>query len=253
MLIGGHLASRNDAEFLLAEKFDFGEVVFRNDSEFGLLPQDITQPGAWGPLPLLGHAPREGNPSDLRNIWEVYFPRILNCTELAGRAGISLLTVHLWMDTRFIAADIIAEKRRFLREAVTHATKHGVTLGLENLSESAQDMANTIDAAPGLAITLDVGHAQLLQAENTSVSIIRLCGSAVRHLHLHDNRGGNSVKDDLHLPIGHGVIDFPSVLAELQNACYEGTATLEVEQRDLVSCRATLMSLLGASSSAPGA
>jgi hypothetical protein len=46
---------------------------------------------------------------------------------------------------------------------------------------------------------------------------------------LHDNRGGQSQADDLHLPIGVGTVDFAAILASLVRAGYDGTMTLEVE------------------------
>ena len=48
-------------------------------------------------------------------------------------------------------------------------------------------------------------------------------------MHLHDNRGGQSKDDDLHLPIGAGTVDFPGIMASLVLAGYCGTLTLEVK------------------------
>ena len=48
-------------------------------------------------------------------------------------------------------------------------------------------------------------------------------------MHLHDNRGGQSKDDDLHLPIGAGTVDFPGIMASLVSAGYDGTLTLEVK------------------------
>jgi sugar phosphate isomerase/epimerase len=48
-------------------------------------------------------------------------------------------------------------------------------------------------------------------------------------VHLHDNRGGQSKDDDLHLPIGDGTVDFPGIMASLLRVGYDGTMTLEVK------------------------
>lgn len=84
-----------------------------------------------------------------------------------------------------------------------------------------------------LALTLDIGHAQLLTDRNRSLDYLEQWPHRIRHVHAHDNRGGSKVEDDLHLPIGEGSIDFPSVLHALQKAAYSGTVTLEVPHEHL--------------------
>lgn len=45
----------------------------------------------------------------------------------------------------------------------------------------------------------------------------------IRHVHLHDNHGGSGVAADLHLPIGHGCVDFAGILGLLRKAgCDDG-------------------------------
>ncbi len=100
---------------------------------------------------------------------------------------------------------------------------------LENLSETAEDFEPVIDQVPDLGLTLDVGHANLGGSENKSIAIIEKFGRLIRHVHLHDNRGGQSKDDDLHLPIGTGTVDFPGIMAALLRAGYDGTMTLEVK------------------------
>jgi sugar phosphate isomerase/epimerase len=100
---------------------------------------------------------------------------------------------------------------------------------MENLSETAEDFEPVIDQVPDLGLTLDVGHANLGGSENKSIAIIEKFGRLIRHVHLHDNRGGQSKDDDLHLPIGTGTVDFPGIMAALLRAGYDGTMTLEVK------------------------
>jgi hypothetical protein len=73
---------------------------------------------------------------------------------------------------------------------------------MENLSETAEDFEPVMDEVPDLGLTLDVGHANLDGAVNKSIAITEKFGNLIRHVHLHDNRGGQSKDDDLHLPIG---------------------------------------------------
>jgi hypothetical protein len=50
-------------------------------------------------------------------------------------------------------------------------------------------------------------------------------GDRLRHVHLHDNRGGSQ---DLHLPLGAGNLDTRRHVRALKAAGYDGTITLEV-------------------------
>ena len=100
---------------------------------------------------------------------------------------------------------------------------------MENLSETAEDLEPVINEVPSLGLTLDVGHANLGGSENKSIAIIEKFGKLIRHVHLHDNRGGQSKDDDLHLPIGAGTVDFPAIMASLMSTGYNGTMTLEVK------------------------
>lgn len=104
-----------------------------------------------------------------------------------------------------------------------------VTINLENLSETAEDMEPVLDEVPHLGITLDIGHANLYSAENKSIPMIRKLGKSISHVHLHDNFGGDSPKDDLHLPIGDGNVDFRSIFKALLRIDYDRTITLEVK------------------------
>jgi sugar phosphate isomerase/epimerase len=55
-----------------------------------------------------------------------------------------------------------------------------------------------LDALPELGFHLDIGHANLSVPENTTQDVIAAFGTRLRHVHLHDNKGGSQ---DLHLPL----------------------------------------------------
>ncbi|MGC8602599.1 MAG: sugar phosphate isomerase/epimerase family protein [Desulfomonilaceae bacterium] len=123
----------------------------------------------------------------------------------------------------------MTEKIRAFKEIVQYNQKNSVAINLENLSETAEDFDPVIDDVPGLGLTLDVGHANLGGSENKSIAFIEKFGKLIRHVHLHNNRGGQSQYDDLHLPIGDGNVDFATIMTSLMNAGYDGTLTLEVK------------------------
>jgi sugar phosphate isomerase/epimerase len=65
--------------------------------------------------------------------------------------------------------------------------------------------------------------------ENTTEELLAHFGPRIRHVHLHDNKGGTA---DLHLPLGSGTMDFRRQLAALKSIGYDGTITLEVFSAD---------------------
>ena len=114
-----------------------------------------------------------------------------------------------------------------------YGNEYGITVCIENLSERTESFGPAFDAIPDLRMTLDIGHAQLLSQQNTSFRFIEDHFSRIAHLHVHDNRGGTSVKDDLHLPLGEGIVDYPAIMASLINRGYDSTITMEVKSKDM--------------------
>ncbi|MHB8204736.1 MAG: sugar phosphate isomerase/epimerase family protein [Desulfomonilaceae bacterium] len=133
------------------------------------------------------------------------------------------------MDRRIVSSLMLTEKISALKEIVEYGRKNSVGINLENLSETAEDLEPVMNEVPILGLTLDVGHANLGGSENKSIAIIEKFGKLIRHVHLHDNRGGRSQTHDLHLPIGDGTVDFAAIMTSLMSAGYDGTLTLEVK------------------------
>ncbi len=233
MLFGGHVTSSEDVVFLTSHGFDFGEVVFRDGVETGHFKDLATSLPRDKNFFLIGHGPAEGPPNDLENLWQVYYPKLMRTLEAAEQLDIHFLTVHLWFDPRFVKPHVCNEKLKFMEELAQAASPHGILISLENLSENASDLALVVQRISGIALTLDVGHGQLLADRNTSYDIVNELYPWIGHVHLHDNYGGNSVKDDLHLPIGSGRVEIEQILLRLIEKGYTGTATLELKPHEL--------------------
>ncbi|MBI5248623.1 MAG: sugar phosphate isomerase/epimerase [Desulfomonile tiedjei] len=240
MLYGGHIKAPEDIDFLRKLKFDFGEVIVRDKASRSLWANSGVTNQYDDGFFLVAHGPHEGPPNDLNNIWNTYIPALAETVDIIERMGISFLTIHSWMDPRFVKTSVLEEKKNALRRIVDYGRQHKVVISLENLSENAADFEAVLNVVPDLAVTLDVGHGQLLTETNTSFGIIERLGSSIRHVHLHDNRGGTGVRDDLHLGIGEGIVDFPGILRALVGSGYNGTMTLELEKYDLQKGRAKI-------------
>ncbi len=87
---------------------------------------------------------------------------------------------------------------------------------VENLPgkfNTAAQLGSLLDAVPGVGFHMDIGHCNLLVEQNTADELLATYGKRLRHVHLHDNKGGGA---DLHLPLGTGTIDVPHYVRSLR-------------------------------------
>lgn len=123
---------------------------------------------------------------------------------------------------------IIDRNIQTISELLVVGRNLGVGLMIENLPGSfntVRQMGELLDAIPELGLHLDIGHANLLVDHNTADDLLAVYGKRLRHVHLHDNKGGSA---DLHLPLGVGTVDTAHFVRALQASGYDGTITLEV-------------------------
>jgi sugar phosphate isomerase/epimerase len=178
---------------------------------------------------FLAHGPEEGKAQDPGFLKNEMLPRINRITECLPELGIELLTIHFWLDRRFIEPRIIDQKIALLRSMAEHAAAQGVQLCVENLSEQAQDFKQAFDEIEPLGMTLDIGHSELLSEKNTAYDFLAQYPEKIYHMHVHDNQGGSDQSDDLHLLPGQGIIGFRPILKAAGRQGYNRTMTLEVE------------------------
>ena len=234
--LGGTARSPDDVISLHKLGLRFAEIAITEPSNFGLLLNEYRARSRETGLYYLCHGPREGDPNDIHTLETIYFPKLLQVLSIMPELEMRLLTVHLWLDTRFVRGETIVYKTGFLKRLTERAGSGGITVCLENLSEKAEQLTGVFAAVPVLNLTLDLGHAELLSRENTSFGFLEKCLDRIKHIHLHDNLGGTSADDDLHLPVGEGKIDFHEIFQRLHAARYKGTITLELRLDQIKSC-----------------
>ncbi len=151
------------------------------------------------------------------------------CLEVFAALGASWMNLHPdrqapFSDRRFV----IDRNLQTIRELLVTARKVGVGLMIENLPDgfnSVRELCGLLDPVPEVGLHLDIGHANLMVQHSTADELLKTYGHRLRHVHLHDNKGGNA---DLHLPLGSGTIDTRHYVCALQRYGYDGTITLEV-------------------------
>ena len=244
IVLGGTAKSPEDVRKLHDLGLAFAEIPIRDPSTFSR--RVARYQGLKESLGVfyLCHGPLEGDPNDILSLERVYLPKILALLPFMKDLEMPLLTIHLWLDPRFVRRDVIDFKITMLNRILKKTGVAGVTLCIENLSENADDFMVAFTALPQLFMTLDLGHAQLLSEKNTSHGFIERFSDRIKHVHVHDNRGGQSQADDLHLPPGEGIVDFKSIMGELQGKDYRGTMSLELTPLEIKRCLHPLRDLI---------
>jgi len=120
-----------------------------------------------------------------------------------------------------------------LNDLLPISRQTGVGLMIENVPgafNTAAQVGELLDPLPDVGLHLDIGHCNLMNAVNTEQEIMDSYGARLKHVHLHDNRGGDL---DLHLPLGSGNINIEEALRILKHSGYDGTITLEIFAGDI--------------------
>jgi sugar phosphate isomerase/epimerase len=230
---GGRAHNAAELKQVAALGLAFAEISATRDGGLFDSPGELVRAAKrWG-LTYLVHAPNEGDPCELERLEGTFFQKILRLIDLCADIRADLLTVHFWMDSRFLAEHVVRRKREIFARMARHGARKGVSVCLENLSERPEDLEPLMAACPEAGLTLDVGHGELFAPRNRAFEYIAQWPWWIRHVHVHDNLGGDRVEADRHLPIGEGVIDFPTIFAALIAAGYAGRVTLEVPLEDL--------------------
>ena len=156
------------------------------------------------------------------------------CVEVFAQLGVSWMNIHPSREPPMHPRTFALEQNlHSLQELLPFARERGIGLMLENLPghfNTVRQLAPLLDALPELGLHLDIAHANLDVEDNTTDKLLAAYGSRLRHVHLHDNKGG---EDDLHLPLGVGTIEVAHYVRLLRAQGYDGTITLEVFSPDL--------------------
>ncbi len=234
--LGGTARSPEDVITFHKMGLQFAEIPITDPDNFSGLKDNYK--GLLKELSIyyLCHGPQEGDANDIESLEETYLPKLMHILSIMPELQMKLLTFHLWMDTRFVDKNAIEYKIGLIKRITEQAKKSGITICLENLSEKSSHLKKVFAVFPFLGLTMDLGHGQLLSKEHTGFGFMRTYPERIKHIHLHDNRGGSSHNDDLHLPVGDGVIDFENIFKMLKSTNYKGTITLELQPDEIKKC-----------------
>ncbi len=236
-IIGGRAHSIEQIHELGRIGYPFAEISLYVPEDVERNLDELLRLKALYGITYLAHYPNEDDAFDAKILEERFVPRMKRLLELSRGLGITKGTFHFWMDQRFISREVSTRKIELAAEMVSSAKHAGVILFVENLSERSYHFMPMFHRIPDLKMTLDIGHGQLLSRENTSFGFIENCFPRIAHVHVHDNHGGRSPKDDIHLSLGEGAVDYRRILSLLQEKGYNSTVSMEVKLSDMDKTR----------------
>ena len=161
------------------------------------------------------------------SVREMSVIELIKIMNMASELDIKTVTIHPGLYSMVVSGledrSVMAAKRS-LRTLDRMAQECGVRLCVENmpgfkffLGQTADQMSELLEGT-NLPICLDIGHANTTGQLN---EIIDTLGNRIMNVHIHDNDG----KQDQHLTIGEGTVDFEDCLKRLSS--YGGRYIIE--------------------------
>jgi sugar phosphate isomerase/epimerase len=148
------------------------------------------------------------------------------CAKIFSALGSGVMNIHpSYFCPPAMRNNIIDLNVEALKPIVEMAAPYGLTVVLENF-KAPFDRVSTIkgmmDEVPGLALHLDFGHTNF--GKDNHYVFCKKLGRDIRHVHFSDNRG----REDNHMPLGVGSINWHNAVKSLKAIDYDETITLEV-------------------------
>jgi sugar phosphate isomerase/epimerase len=148
------------------------------------------------------------------------------CAAIFADLGARVMNIHpSYFCPPAMRKSIVDLNIEALKPIVAMAASYGLTTVFENFQapfDRVSIIERIMDEVPGLALHLDFGHANFGQ-DNYAVFCKKL-GHNIRHVHFSDNRG----REDNHMPLGVGSINWKKAVKSLKAIEYDDTITLEV-------------------------
>ncbi len=225
---GGQAAGAEGVEFLAANGFDFADINLNELEKVEAEAEGMLAAASGAGMFFVAHAP------DKRVDDDEGLAEISAAIRAAAPFRPRTVTVHPILASPSNTPEIMERKLREIGTLSRLAMENGTRLSLENTAEAAPDFSQALAAWPDVVLTVDVGHSELLSEQNKAVSFIEAWPDRIGHVHMHDNIGGDTYYEDLHLPLGEGQIDFAPIMRALAGLDGEVTITFEMPRQKAV-------------------
>ena len=223
---GGQAAGLEGITVLASHGFDFADLNLNELDKIRRDENGMLKAAKKAGMFFVAHAP------DLRVDNDEGMKGISEAVRYAERFRPRTITIHPILAPRSNnKPETIDFKIRQIGVLAEMAESYGARISCENTAEDPIDMKALLDAHPGVVLTIDIGHSELLGDENKSLGFIKTYPDRIGHIHIHDNIGGDTYYEDLHLPLGEGRIDFAPILTALKELPRDITITFEMPRQ----------------------
>ncbi len=202
------------------------------------LKNEITKATQEHDMRIIAHLPTFVSIADLyKSIRQASLRETIAALETASELDVQKVVLHPPYTTglgKFLPKKVRNYGLSSLEKILERARDLNISVCLENMFTKGgslttpRDFKSIFEEFPNLLLTLDIGHAFVAGGLNNVLEFITILGNRIGHVHANDNLG----KEDNHLPIGTGLIDFPQVLEDLKSSGYKDSMTVEVFSRD---------------------
>jgi sugar phosphate isomerase/epimerase len=168
--------------------------------------------------------------SPVNAIREAAINDAIACLGFFKEAGAELVTVHPDPGVGAVETKSTISLNALSFKIISdEAAKHDLTIVVENVPgvfSSVEALGSILNSVPALRFHLDVGHAFVRR--NRFRQLLGAFKDKLSHIHLSDNR----LRDDDHMPLGTGSINWEDVVPSIRRTGYDSTFTLEVFSGD---------------------
>lgn len=172
--------------------------------------------------------------SPIKRLKEASTQELIEHIRLFSKLGVELVSIHShWYQPNSAREEIVERIIASLIKLVAVAKQYDIKIMLEHqpngFLNTPESLLPIFSAVKGLLFHLDVGHAQVSGGvKNLTKEFLLYFNDKLAHVHFSDNKG----KNDDHLPIGSGIIDWEDAIRQLKRNNYNKTITLEIFVED---------------------
>lgn len=168
--------------------------------------------------------------SPVQRVRQAAIESVCDTFETFAHLGAKFVNVHMSPGIHlFDLQDTLRWIGESFAELAERAEPYGIRIMVEHIPKpdyKIADIRTVLDADERIGFHLDVGHAFVKQ--DRLEGLLKAFASRMVHVHLSDNRGRN----DDHIPLGAGTINWPHIIHLIKQTGYDDTMTLEVFSSD---------------------
>jgi sugar phosphate isomerase/epimerase len=222
-----------EIDFIASHGFDFIDLTLEYPTAHidVLSGQDVLKALADSGLGVIGHtAYYLPFASPINALRDAAIGDVVRSLDFFRQAGAKIVTLHPDPGIGAMEAPTTVSMNALSFKIISdQAAKRDIRMVIENIPgafSAVEPLRSILDSVPGLGFHLDVGHAFI--GRQRFSHLLAAFKDKLAHVHLSDNR----FRDDDHLPLGCGRINWDDVIKAIKKAGYDATFTLEVFSND---------------------